>query len=127
MKTIEILIGIALPMILLFGRNTSWIKSKAKWIIVFMLFIISVSYLFFNRDEFSAFFGMLLAPFAFSLIDMGVTLISMKKQGRDMYLWLRGSNDLAKNRPFQNSDIILSILLLFSALFLPLIGITIFR
>jgi len=128
------LIGIIGPMLLnfflLFNRKKKWAQSVYKWYLVLGLLIASLLILAYSDiklldgREKLAIWG-LTTPFIFSLLNNLFKIISIQIHNRDLHLWLRGSNDiddskLSGGKHVKGSDRILSIILLFTVIFLPL-------
>ena len=127
--------GIIAPMlinfILLFNRKKKWALSKYRWYFVLSLSILGVFIYILTNDESLdgrtklAIWG-LLTPLIFTLIDVAFRNYSKQLHNRDLYLWLRDSNDiddskLSGGKHVKGSDRILSMILLFTVIFLPLI------
>jgi hypothetical protein len=117
--------------ILLFNRKKKWALSKYRWYFVLSLSILGVFiYILTNNESLYgrtklAIWG-LLTPLIFSLMDVAFRNYSKQLHNRDLYLWLRGSNDiddskLSGGKHVKGSDRILSMILLFTVIFLPLI------
>ena len=127
--------GIIAPMlinfILLFNRKKKWALSKYRWYFILSLSILGVFiYTLTNNESLDgrtklAIWG-LLTPLIFTLIDVTFRNYSKQLHNRDLYLWLRGSNDiddskLSGGKHVKGSDRILSMILLFTVIFLPLL------
>jgi len=129
LSTLEILyaIPISLCFILLYFRKRTWVKSKTTLILLFALALIStVGYLTLNPDLPGQLFWGLTTPFIFQLSNKTASQISWKIHGRELYLWLRGSEDIDNTKlsggsHVKGSDRILSLTLLILVILLPLI------
>lgn len=125
-KTAIMAAPILINFILLFNRKKKWVKNKYKWYLLIVLAITGV-FLFYYKGSYMneilikwAFF----TPLIFSIIDFSVMKLSYLIHNRDLYLWLRGSDDidntkLSGGKHVRASDRIFSFILLFSILILP--------
>lgn len=88
----------ALNVLLLYHRRRPWARSSARWFGVGLLFIAGCFTFFNSTDpelaEFRLLAWNLLTPLVFSLVDYGVSWLSLRLQGREIYVWLRGSKDI---------------------------------
>jgi hypothetical protein len=129
-KTVIMVTPILINFILLFNRKKKWVKNKYKWYILILLSIVGI-FLFYNPEIYKdnssdqklvqwAF----LTPLIFSIIDFSVMKLSYLIHNRDIYLWLKGSNDiderkLSGGKHVRASDRLFSFILLFSIIILP--------
>lgn len=122
--------------ILLYARKKKWTRSKFKWLIVVILFAIGLftfqnpDYLDFTIPRIVSW--SIMTPLIFSILDILIMLLSYSVQNRDLYLWLRGSTEIddslfSGGKHVRGSDRILSLILLFSVIFLPFAGMLIFK
>lgn len=122
--------------ILLYARKKKWVRSKFKWLIITILF--GFGLFTFNNPEFSHFAiprivsWSIMTPLIFSILDLLIMRLSYIFQNRDLYLWLRGSTEIDDSRfsggkHVKGSDRVLSLILLFSVIFLPFAGMLIFK
>ena len=85
--------------ILLFNRKKKWALSKYRWYFVLSLSILGVFIYILTNDESLdgrtklAIWG-LLTPLIFTLINVAFRNYSKQLHNRDLYLWLRDSNDI---------------------------------
>jgi hypothetical protein len=125
-KTIILVAPILINYILLFNRNKKWVRNKYKWYLLSLLSFTGVFLFYYNgtyTDEILiqwAFF----TPLVFSIIDFTLMKLSFLIHNRDLYLWLKGSNDINDNKlsggkHVRASDRFFSFILLFSIIILP--------
>ena len=125
-KTVIMVTPILINYILLFNRKKKWVKNKYKWYLLIVLAITGVFLFYYNGSFMNetliiwAFF----TPLVFSLIDFTLMKFSFLIHNRDLYLWLRGSDDidntkLSGGKHVRASDRIFSFILLFSIIILP--------
>ena len=129
-RTTIILTPYFINFILLFNRKKKWVKNKYKWYILILLSFVGI-FLFFNPEIYKdnssdqklvqwAF----LTPLIFSIIDFSVMKLSYLIHNRDIYLWLKGSNDiddskLSGGKHVRASDRLFSFILLCTVIILP--------
>jgi hypothetical protein len=110
--------------ILLFNRQSKWVQSNYKWHIAIVLFVAGAILWYLEKSanyQINLVFLGMTTPAFFSLIDYGFKKLSFAIHRRDFYLWLRGSADLNNHKlQFKASDRIISILLLYITLGIPL-------
>ena len=121
----------ALNFVLFFNRTSTWIKSRYKWYLVSVLFLIgSILLTVYKSKDFDTnvlFIGFM-TPAIFTLIDVLIAKWSFIIHQRDFYLWLRGSSDLDNRKgEFKASDRIFSILLLYTILTLFILPVIILK
>ena len=135
-EAIIFIVPFLINFILLYARKKKWTRSKFKWLIVIISFIIGLV-AFQNPDYFDLSIPRqvgwsIMTPLMFSIIDFLIMRLSFSIQNRDLYLWLRGFSEIddskfSGGKHVKGSDRILSLLLLFSVLFLPFMGMLIFK
>ncbi|RIJ45479.1 hypothetical protein D1614_22650 [Maribellus luteus] len=122
--------------ILLFARKKKWTRTKAKWLFVIVLFVIGLvafqnpNYFDFRIPRIVSW--SIMTPLIFSILDFLIMRLSYSIQNRDLYLWVRGSEDIDNSRfsggnHVRGSDRVLSLILLFSVILLPFVGMLIFK
>ena len=125
-KTVIMAAPILINFILLFNRKKKWVKNKYKWYLLIVLAITGVLLFYYKGSYMNeilikwAFF----TPLVFSIIDFSIMKLSYLIHNRDLYLWLRGSDDidntkLSGGKHVRASDRIFSFILLFSIIILP--------
>jgi hypothetical protein len=87
-----------LNIFLLHSRRRPWARSAVRWYGVGFLFLAGCITLFYSADPHLAAYRLLgwhlLTPLIFSLADYGISWLSLRLQGRDIYLYMRGSKDI---------------------------------
>lgn len=116
----------ALSVLLLHYRNTKLLRSKFKWYLLSILFVVSLSLLLFldydvYNSELKHVFAAWLSPLLVALIELFYTKESIKKHNRDFYLYIRNSDDIREGKDFQRSDKFFSITLMLFSFVLPLL------
>lgn len=128
MKIIFFLMLYIININLLYNRKKKWAKSTFKWYFVILLACIGVVLMYIEgniRNDLllnSTFF----TPFIYSIIDLSFTKLSFYIHNRDLYLWLRNSNDidnskLSGGKHVRASDRLFSIILLLLVITLPIL------
>ncbi len=124
----KLIISVALAManfLLLFNRKTSWFKSQYKCYLVITLFIIGILLILIKPPKglfVSILFSSLMTPAIYSIVDFGFERLSFLLHDRDFYLWLKGSSELnTKSGQFKASDKVISLILLYIVIALPII------
>ncbi len=126
-------IGLCLSFILLYNRKKKWATDKNRWIISGGTFLVGlIGYLIkgLNATAFGLHF--LFIPFVFNCFDRLFKFISIRRSGRDFYLYLRYSEEIddkifADNPHINGFDKFFSIALLFIIIGLIMFGVMIFR
>lgn len=114
---------------MLFNRKSKWLKEKYVRYIAIGLAILGLILLaiFKISDiERALAFWSFASPAVFLLIDYGFKKLSFYIQGRDYYLWLRGSSDVG-NCTFKATDRLFSILMLYITIAIPFFPVFLFR
>jgi len=110
---------------LLFKRHRQWVHSPSKWYVDILLFATGMVVVVLNtpsNPDFNFLSGVTMTPLLSSLAAYGFKKLSFAIHGRDFYLWLRGSKDESDNTTeFRASDRIISILLMYIFLGLPIL------
>jgi hypothetical protein len=133
---LNIIVMMAVSFFLLYQRRKKWLTNKLRWIIVVSVAIIGIVGLLLTRQgregTGTPLFQLLFIPVLHNGIDRAFKLWSMRLQGRDFYLYLRGSNDIddrmnAENPHISGADMAFSICLLLITMALIVISIALFR
>ena len=123
---IGIIISLSVNFFLLYSREKKWNKESLRWILTSFIFLFGI-YFFFNNSAIikkDIFFmsWCLMTPLIFNTFDKFLTLLSIKINNRDFYLWLKGADgEYQKN--ITGWDRFFSLLLLFILVLLPIIGV----
>ena len=113
-------ISLGVSFFILLNRKKKWMREKVVWLICSGLFVFGVSGFLFAklvyRGDKVLYFGFCI-PLIYWVFDRLFKKISENLQGRDFYLFLRGSSEIndsifAENPHVKNSDKTFSILLL---------------
>jgi len=117
--------------ILLYGRQSKWVRSRYKWLVALVLFLTGGIVLLIHRSktfDVNLFFAECMTPAVFSVLDYGLERLSFKLHNRKLYLWLRWSDDIDnKNLKFKTSDRIFSIFLLYTIIALLILPIVLLK
>jgi hypothetical protein len=135
-EAIILISSLVLNFILLYARKKKWSRTKFKWFVVAILFVIGFfmfqnpDYLDFTVPRIASW--SIMTPLIFSILDFLIMRLSYSIHNRDLYLWLRGSTEIDDSRfrggkHVRGSDRLFSLILLFSVLFLPFAGMLIFK
>jgi hypothetical protein len=136
LEAIIFIVPFLINFILLYARKKTWARSKFKWLILIISFVIGFV-AFQNPDYFDLPISRqaswsIMTPLMFSILDFLIMHLSYSIQNRDLYLWLRGSTEIddskfSGGKHVKGSDRIFSLILLFSVIFLPFAGMLIFK
>lgn len=131
LKIIAVIFPFVLNFTLLFNRKKKWAKSEYRWILVFAMFIAGLI-IFLSRNKIEIEVWGIMTPMIFAIIDYGFKRLSYSIHNRDLYLWVRGSSDIndftfSGGKHVRASDRIFSMIMLFSVIFLPFIGMIILK
>lgn len=122
---IGITISIFVNFILLYTRRKKWFPNSVRWSFTSLLSLLGIYHFFnntaINKDDAFLFGWCLVTPLIFNSLDRCLKLLSLKINNRDLYLWLRGSDDQYKN-DLNGWDRFFSIILLFALIALPIFG-----
>ena len=125
-------IGIGVPFILLYERKKKWCSDKLRWILTGILFLTGIiTTAVIAEEKPDGVFYFLCVPFAYNCFDRWFKYLSIKKKGRDFYLWLSNSDEIddrlfAKNPHVKTLDKVFSLLLLLIIMGLMVVGASIF-
>ena len=129
---VGLIISLGTNFILLYSRKKKWATNKLRWSVCGTLFFIGLVSILSERSkinkDFYFFSWCMITPVIYNSLDRIFKTLSMKKNSRDFYLWLRGSDEIddtlfGKNPHIKALDRLFSLLLLFSIISLPLFGI----
>ena len=129
-RTIIIILPLVVNYIMLFNRKKKWVKSKYKWFIQIFFSLIGILLYFYteNNNENSTHEKLVqwafITPLMFSILDYTLMKLSFMIHNRDLYLFLKGSDDIdyrkiSGGKHVKASDRIFSFILLFSIIILP--------
>ncbi len=129
-RTIIIILPLVVNYIMLFNRKKKWVKSKYKWFIQIFFSLIGILLYFYteNTNENSIHKKLVqwafITPLMFSILDYTFMKLSFMIHNRDLYLFLKGSDDIdyrkiSGGKHVKSSDRIFSFILLFSIIILP--------
>jgi hypothetical protein len=130
-KALAVIIPYLINFILLYNRKKNWAKGKNRWFGVSVLFLTGLVILLIVKEpeinKYKFVVWGIMTPFIFSVIDYIFKNLSFSLHDRDLYLWLRGSSDiddskLSGGKHVRASDRIFSMIMLFTVIFLPFIG-----
>ncbi len=116
---IFIAISLGLSFFLLYTRRKKWSTDKLRWLITGIVFLCGLLGLLNDKKHLYIHgFHFLLTPLIYNCFDRWFKHLSIRKYGRDFYLWLRGSDDIDdgfrdKNPHLKPLDRFFSLLLLF--------------
>ncbi|GHE50805.1 hypothetical protein [Roseivirga thermotolerans] len=132
-----LLLGIALSLGINFGllytRKYKWNSDALRWSLTVILLILGflglLGIIENDSPNFSYFSWCLITPFIYNVFDWTFKKISIKRNKRDFYLWLQGSNEIddtidGKNPHVNSIDKLFSLILLIIIISLPLMGMT---
>ncbi len=104
--------------ILLYERKKKWATDKVRWIITLILALFGViGVTFYKKEALKLGLPLLAAPIIYNCFDRWFKNLSIKKNGRDFYLYLSNSDEIdtrlfAKNPHVKFLDKLFSFLLL---------------
>ncbi len=125
--------GLGLSFFLLFTRKKKWNSDLLRWGITGGLFVIGIAGFIIEKMSKTDYgFSFLCTPMIYNCFDRWFKYLSIKKYGRDFYLWLRHSDEIdygigGVNPHVKALDKLFSILLLFIITGLMLLPILILR
>lgn len=129
-QTILILSPMFVNYVLLFNRKKKWVRNEYKWYVVFVISLSSFL-LYFIGFEHKTNYDFLVhyafvTPLIISILEFLFRKLSYAIHKRDFYLWLRGSSEIddtqfSGGKKVRNSDRLISLILIFSVIFLPIV------
>lgn len=113
-------LGFGLSFFLLFERKKKWNSDLLRWCITGSLFVIGiVGFIIEKMNKTDYGFSFLCTPIVYNCFDRWFKYLSIKKYGKDFYLWLRYSDEIdyiwGVNPHVKALDKLFSVLLLFIA------------
>jgi hypothetical protein len=134
LAVIFIMLSFFMGMVMLYNRKKSWCTPALRWILAGAFLLAGLLFLltdFFDTRS-RLVFAISWIPFIHNAVDRLFKWISLRKHGRDFYLYLRFSGEInyrpgASNPHIKPSDIFFSLFLLFMDVGLLLLSAWLFR
>lgn len=126
-------IGLGVSFLLLYSRKKNWSTDALRWMLTTSLLLTGVIGFLIDKENTSdRGFYFLGIPFIYNCFDRWFKKLSLKKRGRDFYLYLRHSEEIdesfgAKNPHIKTPDIYFSMGLILIIIGLMICGILFFR